>query len=197
MKAQTMAFRNSWGLEFSSPFRPQSGGCRPTSGSCCSSHRPHPSPGHLWAAAQSQVRQKPWSRPVLPPGQGPISHPPSVPILGFVGMPWHTLSPILSGFEVCLSSCWAHSYEGNFGQLETHPILFRIPSDCLIYYLFIYCTFFLFTATPAAYGNSQSQGLNQSRSCSLCHSHGNTGFLNHRLRPGIKLHILMDAMSGS
>ena len=129
--------------------------------------------------------------------QEPICHPPSVPILGFVGMPWHTLPPILSGFGVCLSSCWAHSYEGNFGQLETHPILFRIPSDCLIYYLFIYCTFFLFTATPAAYGNSQSQGLNQSRSCSLCHSHGKAGFLNHRLRPGIKLHILMDAMSGS
>lgn len=76
--------------------------------------------------------------------QGPICHPPSVPILGFVRMPWHTLSPILSGFGVCLSSCWAHSYEGNFGQLETHPILFRIPSDCLIYYLFIYCTFFSF-----------------------------------------------------
>lgn len=52
-KAQMAAFMNSWGLEFSSHFRPQIGGRRtPPSVSCSSSHRPCPLPGYLLAISE-------------------------------------------------------------------------------------------------------------------------------------------------
>ena len=63
-------------------------------------------------------------------------------------------------------------------------------------------TFFLFRATPAAYGSFQAKGSNESYSCrstpqpqqrqmratsvSYTMAHGNTRFLTHRVRPGIE-----------
>ena len=53
----------------------------------------------------------------------------------------------------------------------------------LIFFSFL---FFLFRATPVAYGGSQARGQIGATATDLHHSHSNVGCLTHRAKPGIE-----------
>ena len=50
-------------------------------------------------------------------------------------------------------------------------------------FFFFFC---LLGAVPMAYGGSQARGLIGAVAAGLRHSHGNSGFLTHREKPGIE-----------
>ena len=55
------------------------------------------------------------------------------------------------------------------------------PKDVHFFFLF-----FLFRATPVAYGSSQTRGWTGTTAAGLCHSHFNARSLTHWARPGNK-----------
>ena len=66
-----------------------------------------------------------------------------------------------------------------------------LPLSVFIFILFYFFSFFLFRATPVAYGSSQAGGWIRAAAVGLHHSHSNTGSLTH---PEARdpIHILMD-----
>ena len=87
----------------------------------------------------------------------------------------------LSGSLYILKICWEPQSFHAYSYIYLYVLCLKLKLQYQFTFFFL-----LFRATPSVYGNSQARGRIRAAATSLRHSHSNTRFLIHWLRPGIK-----------
>ena len=81
--------------------------------------------------------------------------------------------------------------ESEFGGSESNLLARDLSHMLLSLFFFFFFVFYLFRATPTAYGDLQARGQIGAAAAGLCHSHSNAGS-EPRLRPTPQLTAMTD-----